>query len=89
MSQPFKLKQPIVPTLRFTTDMEMSELIAFVGDKAYVFFQQGGVFIVEPDAPDSGIELEDDDVLVYMAGELEVYTSEQFAMYFEPFEMGV
>lgn len=85
MSLNCKLRVNRLPYLRFSTDMEMSELVEFVGDHGAVCFDAGDVVLAYGGPYDESdtIVLEDDDVLVQITGDLEVYSAEAFAEHFE------
>jgi len=86
MSQKFRLVTEIV-ALRYTSDMDIHELTEFVGDKGALCMQADNVSIAfgGPYGMDDMIQLEDDDVLVQMAGDLEIFTAEEFEKHFVPF----
>lgn len=79
MSQICKLKEPI-RSLRFTEDMDLGELVTFVGDEGSVCINSGGVAVAfgGPYSSEDLIELDEDDVLVSIASEIEVFTSDAF-----------
>jgi len=85
MLQKFKLLTEIA-ALRYTSDMDVQELTEFVGDKGAVCMQADNVSIAfgGPYGMDDMIQLEDDDVLVQMAGDLEIFTADEFEAHFVP-----
>lgn len=84
MSQTCKLKNP-VEFLRFAEDMEIAELTEFVGDEGTVCIHSGGIAVAfgGPYNAEDLVELEDDDFLVRIAGEIEVYNAEAFQEAFD------
>lgn len=81
MSQKYKLKQDSFEVLRFKSDMDPSELIKFVGDKAVVVWGSDGTALGfnGPYDADDMIELEEDDYLVRIFDTVEVFADVDFA----------
>lgn len=84
MSQTCNLKNPVA-FMRFAEDMDINALTEFVGDEGTVCLNSGGVALAfgGPYNAEDLVELEDDDVLVRIAGEIEVYTAEAFEETFD------
>jgi hypothetical protein len=84
MSLTAKLRDQRFDYIRFTLDMDVNELVEFVGSCATVCLDPDGVTLAfdGPFNSDEAFVLDEDDILVRIFDDIEVFTAEQFAGYF-------
>lgn len=82
MSLTCKLKDPHIAYLRFTYDMDLGELDDFMSaHSAYIVPVHDTLFVIfENEQP---MELEDDDVFLWFAGDLYLMGADEFEEFFE------
>lgn len=86
MSQNFKLREPTIKAMQIKGHVGAGDILDFVGNHATVLFSSAGIaiaFKTEEHGVDDIISLDHMDYLVFLAGELAVYTEESFENNFE------